>query len=330
MTAIPPTFTAPTVIPANLKWTVDAANKAGQKHLYILVGTGDKTYRRLLSGARNMWKSTDPAHRDIIYNITYRIAGTPDNVGRALQFAGYDMGAIQKALGESFSAQNYMRPGFSEAIKADITAAHAQKKGGVVKQEGAVESGFILANAIWLADNLAKAVLVTADGQRHGPVASVSSRKESLRERYEKLPAGKVLDVSDLKDDGTGVKKVGRPTKSKSGKFGVPSINLVSKDINTYIHALTSIFGQEAITTYAAAIQQVQNQIDSYKGASMGKSFFIPPPAAVAAPTQQPGAYIASPVNLVAMQPATTPVGTSASGGYGSMPSIAALPPLGQ
>jgi hypothetical protein len=59
--------------------------------------------------------------------------------------------------------------------------------------------------------------------------------KSYLQDKYDKIPEGYVLDVSKIKNDGKGATYVRNKNKMKKGVFG---LNIVSSNLNSYIHAV--------------------------------------------------------------------------------------------
>src|SRR5258708_6300190 len=98
----------PATVPGGLKWTVDMASKSGENNKFIRVGGGDKTSSRLLSGATRFWFSNDPEESNSVFNLTYRITGTPEHIASSLRYVGYSEAQIQEAIADSITKDNYL------------------------------------------------------------------------------------------------------------------------------------------------------------------------------------------------------------------------------
>lgn len=95
-------------IPQGLRWTLKDAEKHLNKHSFIRVG-GEKLKTRILSGAPKCWESDDPEENEIEFNLTYRIAGTPNNITLALRLHDppYDEDQINECLANTITKYNY-------------------------------------------------------------------------------------------------------------------------------------------------------------------------------------------------------------------------------
>jgi len=199
------------MVPAGFKWSAEAAGKAAQKGAFLRVG-GLTVTRRSLSGARRSWQSDDPNVNQTIFNVQYRITGTPQNVALALQYAGFDNNQIQRILNDSITKDNYQTT-MAAAYNTEI-----QNREGLKGDKPAAE-GFNWDQILWFAQNLKGAVIQTKTGEQRGAVASPgrAGAGDSLAEKIKKLPAGKVLDVSGMDvNTGKGVRAVPAPKTTKA------------------------------------------------------------------------------------------------------------------
>lgn len=93
-------------IPIGVQWSPERAEIAKHNNEFIRVG-GVKTCYRLLSGALRSWTSNDKEELTIIFNIKYRITGTPSNIFIALKNYGYSDFQIKEVIENSITKDNY-------------------------------------------------------------------------------------------------------------------------------------------------------------------------------------------------------------------------------
>jgi hypothetical protein len=77
--------------------------------------------------------------------------------------------------------------------------------------------------------------------------------------RMQNLQYGEVLDVSNIKANGTGVVKTTIPKTGTGAKIGTPNIPIISNNIEAYILALRMIYGANADRQFAADINAINN-----------------------------------------------------------------------
>lgn len=81
-----------------------------------------------------------------------------------------------------------------------------------------------------------------------------------LRDRYFDLTPGRVLDVSNLTNDGRGARVIIRPLTQRNGKIGLPQYNLISNNYISYARALRLIFGDDVIEEAMRELEQFRRQ----------------------------------------------------------------------
>lgn len=257
------------VVPGNLKWSREAAQKAADKGAFIRVGgQGAQVTKRFLSGAQRAWNSNDPNDQNSIYNVEYRITGTPESVAAALRLAGYDENAITQIVNNSINRYNVGDAKRDEFLQ-EIERASALRQ----SQKASATAGYTWLQLTWFAQNIKSAVVQTKSGTTTGGAKSpAKGNKNNLKARYDKLKDGEYLDVSNLVvHSGTGaqVKKV--LPKPTSGKFkGGPSseLKIISNDADKAVAAVRLIFGDSGVTHFANDLANIQYQIEQFKAST--------------------------------------------------------------
>lgn len=313
------------VVPAGFRWTQDAAQKAADKGLFLRVG-GPQVTRRFLSGAKRSWASADENENRAIFHPTYRITGTPEAVRTALQYAGLDAAAIQNVLATAITGDNYDKAG-AQAYNAEI-ARHEELKGNKQPTEG-----YDFGQILWFGKNIKSAVIQTKAGEQKGVVtgAGRAGAGESLSEKIGKLPAGKVLDVSNMDiNTGKGVRTVAAPKTAKSGKYGTARVPIISNDIDRYVRAIRLAYGADAETTFANDIAVVRQALSGGQPPVFAGATVAPLVTRAPSPTRVPGATLA-PVPVFTATGAAVPriasptVRTMGGAGLPAIPALGAL-----
>ncbi len=220
------------------------------------VGTGTLK----LSGAeRNMW----PTNPDVVYNLTYRVVGTPQEVRDLLARSGLKKEDIDAALeNETITFQNYqgdMADAYDEEIER-AGAARAEQR-----ERAAEEPQFTLNDLDKVVTQLGmkpgaigatKGTGARATGAKATGTASPRARgpRSPLLERVNALGEGEVLDVSAITAEGTGAKKMKAPA-GKSRKVGVTGLPIISNNYQAYQRAI-ALLGPD-YTKYAEQYGQL-------------------------------------------------------------------------
>lgn len=294
--AAQPTFPAINVVPSGYRWTREAAQKAAEKGAFLRVG-GPTVTRRYLSGA---WRKNTPEEQSAIFNVTYRITGTPEAVTGALTYAGFSPAEVQAAVADSITRDN---AGSTKAgvYNAEI-AAHAARR-----HEKPVTEGYDWPQILWFGQNIKAAQIGTKSGETRGAVAAGgrAGAGESIATKLEKLQAGKVLDVSNMDlATGKGVRSVPAPKTAKSGKFGTQRVRIISNDLSRYVRALELAYGAGAQQQYADDIAAVRQALSVGTAPAPALAAPVPRPPS---PARLPGATLAAAPAFRAATPRAVP-----------------------
>ena len=236
-----------TIVGRGMRWTQEAAQKANQGQFYIKVG--DKAGDLLLTGAEKRWKQVE--HAGDIYVNALRIAGSPLAIQQLLTLHQLPQGDIAGYLQGGYSAANTAPGGaLHDAFVQEVALAKAvHKQAKEAKGVTATAPGMTLAQLHAIAVQLPHANPVNARTATTGGVVTLAGtispkrggRKKPLIERLRAAQAaGKVLDVSNMTADGSGVKPIARPG-GKTAKIGPAGVPVVSSDGNKFAQAMAML-----------------------------------------------------------------------------------------
>lgn len=228
-------------VPAGVRWTSEDAQKALEKHAFIRVGGKNVTYR-YISGALRSWNSDKSEERSTLFNVKYRITGTPDKITEALEHAGLSAEQISAVLAESVSGDNIQNPAFAQLYQTELDSLTSHRKTSVGVEP---QPSYSASQIIDLADRMKNSTITrpTKTGGKTTPTAG-TLRGPSLKERISTLGADKVLDVSNMdRQTGKNVRSVARPKSSRGGKFLSQDVPIVSNNLDTFISAIQLIYG---------------------------------------------------------------------------------------
>lgn len=251
-----------------LQWTADQAtiDKLRQAGQFSHVGGPRAKTSRLTGALNNKWEKDEP---QAIFNTTYRISGpTPQAVYDALILAGYDNAQAQQIVADSVSFANYQ-----SSKKAEYDAEFAHRKGMPKVKKEPTEPGYEASEILWFAEQLKKKGHVRIEKNESAGKKAVSHPGRahagvSFAEKLRNVPAGKVLDVSNMdlvSEYGHGARTIQAPGP-KSGKLGSALVpGLVSNNPATYRRAI-QLAGTE---NGEAAIAQVEAALNKGQGGAL-------------------------------------------------------------
>jgi len=195
---------------------------------------------------------------DLIFQTGYRIAGLISDVTKALEDGGVDENDIQEILDSAITYQNHnneMRDAYNDEYKS-YTQYHRN-----AIYSNTLTRGYTL---IDIAAGVNPNLLSYPTKSIRAKITSVArgKRVQSLQEKINTLPEGKVIDVSRLNPDGTGATKIPIPP-SRSSKRGTPDLPIVSSDFQHYVLAIRMLPNGE--TVYQNNIDYMK-QVYGYEG----------------------------------------------------------------
>lgn len=260
-------------VPAGLKWTSDVAENAGKKNAFLRVG-GEKVTSRLASGAPRSWSSEDPAENRTIFNVTFRITGTPENVAEALKYAGYDDDQVKAAIADSITRNNYQT---TKKVEYD----EELERHAIGKQNKPQAECYEWDHVVWFAKHLKDAKSVSKKSAPKAPDSSAAPKTKvvgakTLKSRVENLKEGDLLDVSEMTEDYKKINVRPRPKTNKSNKHFSDPVPFMSNDLSKYKRVIEHYYGASGLTDYAANIEEVKNKLEGVKPAVQSN---IPQPA---------------------------------------------------
>ena len=308
------------------RWSEEQGKKALEGSYYNKIG--DKSPGHLLlSGAPRYWGT----HPDFIYiPMPYRVAGSREGLSSLFRELGHAEADINRILSSGYTSQNYqstMKKAFDEELAQLDT-----HKGGVVKKAPTITLAELAAGQLTFHGEKparkprAKATTAgVAPGGPGGPVAAGSSPgkggargpKVSLLERHNSLAPGKVLDISNMKDDGTNIKMMDEPGAKSKKVRPVAALRIVSSDPSRWVPAIQML---------GPGFEQYLN---AYPGAGAGGVAPVPVPVPVPAPAvtvPRPPSPKATVPALPAVQP--IPRATTPKGALPTVPKLAPFPTI--
>ena len=315
------------------KWSEEHGKKALEGHYYIKVG--DKSPGHLfLSGAPRYWGT----HPDFVYVPSpYRVAGSRANLSGLFRELGYSEADINRILASGYTSQNYQST--MKASFDDEVAQLETYKGGVVKKAPAITLAELAAGQITFHGEKparkprAKAVTTGGPGGAGAPAEASSSPgrggargpKVSIRERLDALAPGKVLDLSNMKDDGTNIKTMDAPGPKSKKLQPVANLRMVSSVADRWVRAI-QLLGPG-----------YEQYLNAYPGAEAVAVAAVAPavaPAAVHAPVvtvpRPPSPRAVAPGPGVPVVPTVQPVprATTPKGALPAVPKLAPFPTI--
>lgn len=303
-------------VPAGIRWSPEEAQKALAKRAFIRVG-GKNATQRYISGALRSWNSEDPEEKSTIFNIQYRITGTPQKVTEALSHAGLSAAQITAAIKESITAENVKTVEYARLYAEEHEALEALRKAAAPAEP---ETTFSLAQLITLGSNVRDSVIVRQVAKPSTPSAA-GTRGPSLKDRLEGLASDKVLDVSNMdRETGKSVRTVNRPKSSRGGKYLSEHLPLVSNNLDNFVAAVRLAQKSDSVrqTAISAAEKFFSQDAKQRKQRSKAAASAEPAPQPrVPSPPRQKSPQVVCPVPRIA-----SPVSTR--GGV-MLPNLAAL-----
>lgn len=227
--------TETTETPNGLYWSKEDAEKAMTKHTFIRVSKSDKRSMRQITGAERVWGN--PETSDEIYITTFRISGKTQDVKTALSLAGYSTEQINRALADAITLENYKRSQ-RNTFKAELKNLKLYKIEEKERKEKAQVSWDTI---LRIADNIKETHVVMKERPK---TPGKKGKGKTLLERFDEIHdhEGKIVDVSEMREDGTKVILKPKP-KSERGRFvfmdGIP---IMSRSEDKYLRALEMLF----------------------------------------------------------------------------------------
>lgn len=250
-------------------WNIDMVDELLMHRQFILLPPGIKIS---ITDSQRLW-DLDP---EILYLLNYRIAGKTEEISNALLAEGYSDDEIANILDSAVTINNYRTvylsayldeikeynrwiTGALSANNADSTMKlfdimlhvnpnvterdfNAPPKKERIKKQPKQGKGLYRATGVSVSNRPA--------------IEFVRKKKpgKALQERIDELEAGKVLDVSTMKPDGTGA-RAQKLTQSKT-KFGHESLPIISNNYETYLLAVNMLPGGERAHSEALSYMQ--------------------------------------------------------------------------
>lgn len=230
----------------NTNWSIPTMDDAAAKKEFVLINTWDPAAtatRATIDDARKLWA----INTDVLFQTGYRIAGLPAPVTAALLAAGIPQPDVDAVLGSAIDYANHTTT-MAQVYTDEVNEYEAHRRAVVAANTAA--PGARMFDVIGAVNPAVAAGVGRADARLYGLAAPAKPKgraAKSLADKINGLAAGKVLDVSSLKPDGTGSRAINPPTRS--GKQMSQQLPMVSSDLEHYLLAISMLPGGEV--TYA-------------------------------------------------------------------------------
>ena len=220
-----------------LLWSKEDAEKAAHKHAFIRVSDSDKRSYRHISGAERMW--SQPESETEIYLLNFRLSGKPQDIKHALLNVGYSPEQVDNILENAVTSANF-NSAMKELYEKELTGLRKYKSEEKERKSRSTAIGWD--TLLKIASNTESAHIVMKE-KGHSP-RRTTGRGKTLMDRFEEIQdqEGKMIDVSDMRENGTGVKIQSRPSTERGQKIFLSSIPILSKTQDQYMRALEMLF----------------------------------------------------------------------------------------
>ena len=194
-----------------MSWTTEVYRNAKAHHKFALISNGQMELVTIRDAVR-IWMNQP----EIVFNTEFRIAGQEQEILAVLG---------KTSLANSITYKNFTT---NEEYKKEI-AEYKQWKDFSIATNLSSE-GFTLEDMVYgVSPQIAK-------------TSSSKIRGKSLFDKLTSLPHGKVLDVSNISPNGTGVVTRDKPSQ-RSKKYWSERLPIVSSDLEHYIMAIEMLPG---------------------------------------------------------------------------------------
>jgi len=237
------------IVTKGTRWSPELSQKAARDFSYIKAD--EKDGRLLLTGAQQIWKNNP----NNVYLPTERLTGTPADVESILRtYGNYTEAQIRQAMANAYTYQNVMGPNPTKKMEFDREIEQAKagrpKAGQKAGQKADGNCALKLSEINDVLKQIPGAKKVTGRSTKNAtpkttqsddaaPTTGRRGRRIPVFDRISKLGPNKVLDVSHMTDDCSGIKMIDRP-KQSSAKIevetirGCPAFPVVSSDFAKY------------------------------------------------------------------------------------------------
>lgn len=215
--------------------TISKVQKARDGRFYMKVtGKGNV----FITGHNKLWKKDGCS--TYVYIPEYRVVGKPDDLVSSLkQYVDAEGKSLSDEEIKSLITNGYTSKDVeTDRFKAEVEECNKREK---ATKQGEKRDKGSLSDLSYLVDNLSNAE--TAKKSKSVPTPKKEKVVISLAEKYSKLPTDKYLNVSNMKEDQTGV-KVCKAVKPGGKLKSVDGVRVVSNNVETFTAAMR-LLGEE-------------------------------------------------------------------------------------
>lgn len=273
--------------------------RAQKGHFYYKIG--DKGGQLYLSGATARWKRSE--YSRYIYIPSLRIAGNPEDLKSLLQSNAVSEKEIKEYLVNAYNSQNVnvsvKNGGMFEKYDAELNEYAKFRESQTDVKETNAGPSVTLGMLSTLLDSIQQAepirtVRTTKTASTAGTATSGAKRpgrRVPFSQRISNLRTGQVLDVSNMREDGTGAKIIAQPGNG-SGKMGCTLVaGIVSSNLETFRLALQQLNltpeqQQQCLAQWQANRAVSTSNSNQSAGRARGRKAATAPAPSIASPSK--------------------------------------------
>lgn len=226
-----------------MNWTVDEAKKALSKYEFIVVTPismiSDLWNNRItIKDALRIW-TMEPT---VGFHVGLRIVGTPEDIERSLKENEIKEETIKEVLKTLITVNNFQTD-MKSLYEEEINNFNSKRQSNLILSLN--NSGSKLYDIITKNPKHIEKYESIRDKDILKKLGKSKRKTKTLYERVKELADDEYLDVSNLKEDGTGAKKIKFKGIGKTKKIVNNELRIVSKDTEHYLLALKNLPGGE-------------------------------------------------------------------------------------
>lgn len=228
------------------QWTPEQIKKACDEHYYVKTNA-EKSKQLLITGALGRWKKD--ANVNDIYCREVRLVGTPKSISTILLTNGLAQNEVDSYINNSYNKDNILTT-LKDQFEKEVKECREYKKQLKRDNENNTQS-------IRVTDIVQK-ISPNKSGNMSFKKKTELHRDQTIVQKYNSRPEGRVMDVSSMRNDGSGIKNRDvEATKNRKGNVGKYAI--VSSNVENYQIALRALGASEK------EVEKLSKQFDGDK-----------------------------------------------------------------
>jgi hypothetical protein len=226
-------------------WTQEKRDLANEKYYFIVV-TPIGLKHVNITDIQAVWA----LYPEFLIHTNYRIAGNKGDIANVMSENGYDEDQIADLLEETIGADNFESEDKADAYQEEVDGYAEWKDQVIANNKGA--KGMTLTQLLekinpHMIQERKLPVLpssrVTPSGKPSPTKGKVGRKSNSLQEKIDNLDDGKILNISNITNTGTGTVTKDRP--NKTSLFVAPNLPFITNNLESILIAVNLIGGEE-------------------------------------------------------------------------------------